>query len=666
VTPFHDLGEYMALPRVLALRRSPDGRRLVAVVRGLTPDRKRYRTALWQVDPEGTEPRRLTRSVAGEGQPEFLPDGSLLFTSGRTDAAEEEDEEEKKKIQRIWLLPAGGGEPRKVADPPGGVEDLAVARDTGTVVYAASVIPGDAGRRERRRAAGVTATLHESLPVRDWDHQLGPGERRLFAAASPATAESGLGAPRDLTPEPGQALNGQSFAITPDGTTVVTGWWLPAGRGGRRSELVAIDTTTGERRVLAAADGSDFHSPVVAPDGRSVLCTRELHATYEEPPDETLWCVPLDGGEGHDLMPGADRWPSHPAWSPDGRTVYFAANERGRSPVFRVEVATGEVTRMTGDDAAYEIAAVSPDGRHVYALRSALDAPQTPVRLDVTEPARAPEPLRMWDAPALPGSLTEVTAETADGVPIRGWLVLPAGASASSPAPLLLWVHGGPYAGWNAWTWRWNPWLMAARGYAVLLPDPALSLGYGQDFLRRAHGHWGPAPYDDLMTITDATVARDDVDETRTAAMGGSYGGYMANWIAGRTDRFKAIVSHASAWPLDSFVTSDEAHYLMREFGDPAERPERWIANDPALRVKEIRTPMLVIHGDRDYRVPITNALRLWSDLVRHDVEAKFLYFPDENHWILTPGNATVWYETVFAFLAQHVLGQEWKRPELL
>jgi dipeptidyl aminopeptidase/acylaminoacyl peptidase len=173
-------------------------------------------------------------------------------------------------------------------------------------------------------------------------------------------------------------------------------------------------------------------------------------------------------------------------------------------------------------------------------------------------------------------------------------------------------------------------------------------------------------PYDDLMTITDAAVARDDVDETRTAAMGGSYGGYMANWIAGRTDRFKAIVSHASAWPLDSFVTSDEAHYLLREFGDPAERPGRWVANDPAARLEDIRTPILVTHGDRDYRVPIANALRLWSDLVRHRAEAKFLYFPDENHWILTPGNATVWYETVLAFLAQHVLGEEWQRPDLL
>jgi dipeptidyl aminopeptidase/acylaminoacyl peptidase len=654
---------------VLALRLSPDGTRLIAVVRRLSPDRKTYRTALWQVDPAGVDaPRRLTRSVPGEGQPAFLPDGSLLFTSARPDDApanEDGKSGEDEKIQRLWLLPADGGEVRRVADPPGGIEDFAVARDAGTVVFAASTPAGDAAgeRRDRRKKAGVTATLHESLPIRAWDHQLGPGDPRLYAATPPASPESGLGTPRDLTPEPGLALSGQSFAVTPDGAAVVTGWWLPEGRGERRSELVAIDTATGERRRLATADDADFFSPVVAPDGRSVVCVRERHATYDEPGRQTLWLVSIDGDEGRDLTAGLDRWPCDPTWSPDSRTVYFRAYDHGRAPVFGVDVATGEISRLTGDD-AYEIADVSLDGRYVYALRSAIDAPQAPVCLDVA--TGRPEPLKLMDAPPLPGRLTEVTSAGADGVPIRGWLVLPDGASASSPAPLLLWPHGGPHSSWSDWTWRWSPWLMAARGYAVLLPDPALSLGYGQEFIRRGHGHWGAPAYEDLMTITDATVARDDIDESRTGVMGGSYGGYMANWIAGHTDRFNAIVTHASLWPLEGIVTSDEALYSSREFGDPAERPERWAENDPARHVGRIRTPILLIHGDRDYRVPISNALRMWSDLVRHDIEAKFLYFPDENHWILTPGNATVWYETVFAFLARHLLGEKWERPELL
>jgi len=208
---------------------------------------------------------------------------------------------------------------------------------------------------------------------------------------------------------------------------------------------------------------------------------------------------------------------------------------------------------------------------------------------------------------------------------------------------------------------------MAARGYAVLLPDPALSTGYGHDFIARGHGQWGGRPYTDLMTITDAAVARPDIDQARTAMMGGSYGGYMANWIAGHTTRFAAIVSHAGLWDLDQmFGTTDLPSYWRRIFGDPVARPERYLANSPHLYAGQVSTPLLVIHGDKDYRVPVSEALRLWWDLRGQAPDTRFLYFPDENHWILKPGDVTVWYETVLAFLAQHVLGQKWQRPELL
>jgi dipeptidyl aminopeptidase/acylaminoacyl peptidase len=262
--------------------------------------------------------------------------------------------------------------------------------------------------------------------------------------------------------------------------------------------------------------------------------------------------------------------------------------------------------------------------------------------------------------PSVPGHLTEITALADDGHPIRGWLVLPEG---TGPAPLVLLVHGGPRSSWNSWQWRWNAWLMAARGYAVLLPDPALSTGYGRDFIKRGYGAWGPRPFADLMAITDAAIARDDIDETRTAMMGGSYGGYMANWIVGHTDRFKAIVSHASLWTMDQMMaTTDVPASFLPEFADA----EALLANSPHRHVAAITTPMLVIHGDHDYRVPIGEALRLWWDLQRHGKSAKFLYFPDENHWVLSPGNIKAWYHTVHAFLAEHVLGEPWKRPDLL
>jgi dipeptidyl aminopeptidase/acylaminoacyl peptidase len=263
--------------------------------------------------------------------------------------------------------------------------------------------------------------------------------------------------------------------------------------------------------------------------------------------------------------------------------------------------------------------------------------------------------------------MTEVATTVADGTRIRSWLVLPEGASADKPAPLVVSVHGGPMASWNTWSWRWNPWLMAARGYAVLLPDPALSTGYGHHMIVRGWDHWGGNPYSDVMAITDAVLERPDIDAGRTAMMGGSYGGYMANWIAGHTDRFNAIVSHAGLWALDQmFGTTDGPPYWRRHFGDPLGQPERYLTSSPHLHADKIVTPMLIIHGDKDYRVPVGEALRLWWDLVFRSVQARFLYFPDENHWVLKPGDVRVWYETVLAFLGEHVLGQPWQRPELI
>jgi len=485
---------------------------------------------------------------------------------------------------------------------------------------------------------------------------------------------------RDLTPEPGRALDGEAFELTPDGTSVVTGWWQWDPAGESHCELVLIDVASGKRRVLLSVPEFDFSSPRVSPDGRFIVCQRERHSTAERPVDLTLVVLDVDGsgadslntgGEaGRDLLASWDRWPQEAAWSHDSRALYFAADDGGRRPVFRVDTDTGEVTRVTADDGAYTDLNPGPDGRYLYALRATVDSPSTPVRIDLILGTTGAEPAAL-ECPGVPvtvpGRLEEVQVAADDGQPVRSWLVLPETASADRPAPLLLWVHGGPMSSWNTWSWRWNPWLMAARGYAVLLPDPALSTGYGLEFIARAHREWGARPFADIMAATDAVLARPDIDADRVAMMGGSYGGYMANWMAGHTDRFKAIVSHAGLWTLEAmFGTTDHPMFWRPQFGDPLTSPEMYEANSPHRHIGQIRTPMLVIHGNKDYRVPVGEALRLWWDLSRHGAEAKFLYFPDENHWILTPGNARIWYETIFAFLAQHVLGEDWQRPRLL
>ena len=664
---FDDLDAYLRLPRLSGLTMSLDGKRLVVAV--ATPNRKgnRFVTALWGVDPEGVlSARRLTRGSTGERNAKFMPSGDLLFATTRPDPDGDDDTAGEPSL---WVLPVRGGEARLVAHLPGGAEGITVARESGHILLGSNMMPsavdpaGDKEIRAKRKDAKVTAILHEQYPVRFWDHDLGPDRTRLLVA----DAEFDF---RDITGNaPGAFYDESTWDISADGRTVVASWMVPEGRGSWRNTLVAIDVATGERRVLADDPDFEYEGPQISPDGTRVAMAVRRRCTPQLSDKLWLGVVPLAGGKVEALTGDWDRWPHAGRWTPDGSALVIGADDQGHAPLWRVDATTGERTKLT-ETGAYSDIQVSPDGRWVYALRSSVDAPPAPVRIALEGPPSVTALLGPADtlgrAVPAPGKLTEVTTTAADGAPLRAWLALPNDADAASPAPLLLWIHGGPLASWNSWQWRWNPWLAVARGYAVLLPDPALSTGYGTDFVQRGWHGWGGVPFTDLMSITDGALARDDLDSDRTAAMGGSFGGYMSNWVAGHTKRFQAIVTHASVWALDQFgPTTDAAFYWYREL-DPELNDE----NSPHNWVDEISTPMLVIHGDKDYRVPIGEGIRLWWDLMSRTENGtgphKFLYFPDENHWILTPNHIKVWYSTIFAFLAHHVLGKDWERPDML
>ncbi|QDB80523.1 S9 family peptidase [Georgenia wutianyii] len=670
-TPFHDLDDYLDLPRLGGLALSPDGSRLVVGVSTLDEDRTAFRSALWEVDPAGERPaRRLTHGSTSESQPTFTAGGDLLFVAKRGDDAK----------PAVWSLPAAGGEACLFAAHPGGVSAVrAAARaDVVTVTASALLSASDVDEDHRLRTARteqkVSAILHTGYPVRYWDHDLGPDRPRLYAAepagderaeGEETRAPRGTHALRDLTPHAGPALTETHADLAADGTFLVTTWNVPEERGSLRAQLRRVEVADGATTVLVDDTASETDTPRISPDGTLVAFVRQSRSTAERAPRRWLEVVDAVSGEPRLDTRAWDRWPADIRWLPDGSGLLVVADDDGRSRLFRVALDTAAVTRLT-DEGALDGVVVAPDGTAAYALRSSYGYPAEVVRIDLTGEGEGEVTVLRGPAerPALPGTLTEVETTTEDGVRVRAWLALPDGAGPESPAPLLLWIHGGPLSSWNAWSWRWNPWLMVARGYAVLLPDPALSTGYGQDFVQRGWGAWGAAPFTDLMAITDAVEQRPDVDAERTAAMGGSFGGYMANWVAGHTDRFRAVVTHASLWALDAFgPTTDAAWYWGREMS-----PEMALANSPHLHVEQIRTPMLVIHGDKDYRVPIGEGLRLWYELnSRSGLPAgedgtsphRFLYFPDENHWILTPQNAKVWYQVNLAFLAEHVLGQE-------
>ncbi|WP_072687843.1 S9 family peptidase [Rhodococcus marinonascens] len=670
-TPFDDLDDYLALGRVSGLALSPDGQRLVVAQATLDKKLTKYVTALWEIDPGGeVAARRLTRGRTGESNATFTSDGDLLFTASRP--AQDEDA----APDALWRLPADGGEAVIIACRGGGIAGVRAARGASRFVVTTGMLgpSGEVADDERVRAERkdkkVSAILHSGFPIRYRDHDLGPDVPHLLSASLDKFDETGDESElTDLTPMPGSALREANYALSDDGTFVVTSWAVPGPAASIRNTLVRIDTETGARIVLVDDDAADVSDPAISPDGRHVVFTRESHATADSAPRFTLHRYSFDTGSVSEVASGWDRWATSVSWLPDGSGLVVTADDHGRGPIF-VILEGSDPTPVTADDFSYTDLQVAPDGSTVFALRASYVAPPHPVRIDIGTGT-----VSLLEAPAefpeLPGTLSEIETVAPDGATIRAWVAMPTGAAAHAPVPLVLWVHGGPLGSWNTWAWRWNPWLLVARGYAILLPDPALSTGYGQEFVERGWGKWGRAPFTDLMAITDAAVALPEIDDKRTAAMGGSFGGYMANWIAGHTDRFKAIVTHASLWALDQFApTTDAAWYWQREM-----TPEMAVENSPHLYVADIITPMLVIHGDKDFRVPISDGLRLWFELLSESglpaddegrTDHRFLYFPDENHWILSPQNAKVWYQVVLAFLSEHVLGEDAALPEVL
>lgn len=650
---------FTQVPRLTDLRLSPDGRRLVIGVEQISPDASRFAQSYWELPADGSEPpRRLTWSAEGESSAVFLADGSLVFTSARRDPTVKEDESEGK----LWRLPAAGGEAEPLLAVPGGIRGVAAARSAPVLAVRAQLFPeaanlaDDAAKAKRRKDGPTSAILFEQAPIRYWDHELGPRHSRLFLLeVAPGTRSE----PADLTGEVGTALHEAEVAVSPDGASVATTWQRAAGRGFFEVDLVLL--AGGERRVLG--QGADFHSPAFSPDGRHLLALRGQRGDPEHAPDVSLWVFDVESGQGRDVTPGLDLWPAEPVWAADSSAIFFTADERGHRPLYRVAPESGEIVRLTREG-TFSSPAPAPDGSAVFAVHSSYQQPPEVVRVEAGQVHPLPTPGLPLE---LPGEVSEITTPGPDGVQLRGWLVTPKGASAAAPVPLVLWIHGGPLGSWNGWHWRWCPHVLVERGYAVLLPDPALSTGYGRAFIQRGWGRWGDVVLRDLEAVLDAALTRPELDGGRLAAMGGSFGGYMANWIAGHSDRFRAIVTHASLWNFKQFHgTTDMPSAWARQFGDPDTAVALYKEMSPHSSQARIRTPMLVIHGQKDYRVPISEALRLWNDLVRHEVPARFLFFPDENHWILKPGNVQVWYQTVLAFLDEHLQGKPFRKPELL
>ena len=641
-----------SLARVGSPVLSPDGSIVLYTVTTWDLEDFRSRTEIWSVAVAGGEPRPFITSTQGSNSaPAWSPDGRrIAFVSTRGGSG-----------PQIWVIPVDGGEARQVTREEGGATGPAWSRDGRRILFVSSVFPeGDetADRLRRIAAAGSQAKVYDELQYRHWD-TWADGRRSHVFVLDLATGET-----RDVTPGPYDtppiALGGfQDYDISPDGEEVafVRNVDVPA-MVGTGNDVWLVSLAGGEPRRLTMSRANDV-APQYSPDGRWIAWLGMTRPGFESDKAE-IRLYDRQTGDVRSLTAGLDAGVDSYVWSADSRAIWFLVQDRIHHVVFRVGVPGGAPVKVT--QGAYDTGLqLSPDGRTLVVARQAVDRPVDLFALNADGSVRRRLTHHNRD---LLARLSLQPAETfwsvgAEGVPVESFLVKPPGFDPAKKYPVVFLVHGGPQGVWaDAWSYRWNPNMFTARGYVAILVNPRGSTGYGQRFTDEISQDWGGKVYTDLMNALDhALETFPFLDGERVAAAGASYGGYMINWINGRTDRFRALINHDGLFDTRSMYGSTEELWFPEwEFGGtPWTNPDGYERWNPANHAASMNTPTLVIHGGLDFRVPLEQGLATFTALRRRGVAARLLYFPDEGHWVLKPQNAFVWWDEMLGWLDRYL-----------
>jgi dipeptidyl aminopeptidase/acylaminoacyl peptidase len=653
--------DLVALARVSGAQLSPDGRSAIYTLRETDLAADRGRSDLWLIGTDGVStPRRLTSSEENDTAADWAPDGGgIYFLSARGGSTQ------------VWYLPIAGGEATQVTRLPLDVSSFRISPRGDRLLFGIEVFPDcsdlDCTRKrlDEQKSAKQHGQGYDQLFVRHWDKWQDGRVSQLFAIALDGE-HNASGSPVALTGSLDANVPSKPFGDRPD---------------------------------------YDF-----SPDGSLVVFAARIRGRTE--PWSTnfdVYRVPSDGSTAPvNLTPDNPAWDAQPAFSPDGKLLAHIAMDRPGFEADRFhlvvrDAATGALRFTTRDwDRSIEAFRFSADGRQIYAVtqhlgqrpiwsinikdgaRRMLTGPGNVTEFDVAgdrilfamQSLTSPVDLYLIAGRAAPRRLTEVNAGRladvrfgepeqfnfagAGGEQVYGYVVKPWNFEPDKSYPVAFIVHGGPQSSYaNTWSYRWNPEIYAGAGYAAVFIDFHGSQGYGQAFTDSISGDWGGKPFEDLKLGLAAALARYPwLDGNRACALGASYGGYMVNWIAGNwPDGFRCLVSHAGIFDAQmmSYTTEelwfDEWEHGGTYFDKPATY-EKW---SPAQFVKQWRTPILVIHGQLDFRIPYTQGLAVFTVLQRRGIESRFLFFPDENHWILKPANSLQWHEEVLGWLDQHL-----------
>jgi dipeptidyl aminopeptidase/acylaminoacyl peptidase len=690
--------EMMKLKRVGAPVPSPDGKWVVFDCVDVDLEANTRISHLWIVPASGPAAagRRLNPTPNHEERPRFSPDGKrLIWTSKATDRTQ------------IWIcdFDSGSGvlagKPHQVTKISTGADGGIWSPDGKNIVFVSAVYPDckddacNKQRDEELKKSKVKAKIFSQLFYRHWSAFTEFKRSHLFvvspdavvgAFVSNAQAPAAAGAsttPRDLTPGdhdvPPFSLGGQDmYAISPDSQEIAYTSNIDEVEATSTNNEIFVVPISGPATVgkkISTSPGADT-TPLYSPDGKYLAWRSQARAGFEA--DQwRLLVQDRQSGKTRDLTERFDRSLGSFAWAPTASAICFVAEDHGEAPIYSVAFESdqpAEIARLHADDLIF-----GANGA-LYFTRMSIAAPNEIWRLVFTDLALSnlmqEFPGTLMTKHDVPISVTHMndallsqidmqplesfTFKGANDEEVQGFMVKPPGFDPNKKYPLKFLIHGGPQGAWgNSWTYRWNAELFAAtgnsesfreRGYVVVMINFHGSTGYGQKFTDSISGDWGGKPYVDLMKGLDYVERTYPfIDKNREAALGASYGGYMANWILGHTNRFKCIVSHDGTFNTESvYGTTEELWFPEWEFkGPPWKNRELYRKFSPHLFADKFKTPTLVVHGQNDYRLDVSEGFQLFTTLQRLKIPSKFLYFPDEGHWVLKPQNSRLWYKTV-------------------
>jgi dipeptidyl aminopeptidase/acylaminoacyl peptidase len=647
-----DVETMLKLSRLSEPQLSPDGKLVAFTVQTVDLDRNTKPKQIYVVPLNGGLPRQITREGTDNERPRWSPDSKQIYYVSNRDGS-----------TQVWRMDPDGNNPRQVSHLSTEAAGILVSPDGKKIVFLSNVYPecgaDDACNRKRLDEAAkskVKARVYTSLLYRHWTEWQSQRRQHIMAMNSDGTAV------QDLTPgihdAPPFSLGGpDDYAISPDSTEVAFTMNVDANQAASTNSDIYIEPIVGgEPKKITLSPGAD-DAPLYSPDGKYLAFRSQARAGYES--DRwRLMVLERATGKTTILTDSLDRWVEGFTWSPDSTRLFFTVEDRGRTGLQMISVAGGGIRNVISGDSSIDDVQFSGDGSFMIYTEQSGSRPVEIFRASATGGPAVPL-TRLNDSILSNVSLRPLEnfwVESSDKTRVNAFVAKPPDFSPTRKYPVLFLIHGGPEGAWGeTWSYRWNPQVFANAGFLVVMPNPRGSTGYGQRFIDDVNGDWGGKAYDDIMAVVDKAATLPNADPEHMAAAGGSYGGYMVDWMLGHTTRFKAFVSHAGVYDLRSMAgATEELWFVNWEFkGMPWENADMYSKWSPSYFAQDFKTPTLVMHGEQDFRVPYTQGLQLFTALQMQKIPSKLVVFPDEGHWIQKPQNSVLWYNQFLDWIGE-------------